>query len=52
VDIFSASGELLESIAVPEQPTNVCFGGKNRNQLYITARTSVYRVELDTKGVD
>lgn len=52
VDIFSPSGDLLESINVPEKPSNVCFGGKDRNQLYITARTSIYRVELDTKGVD
>ncbi len=52
VDIFSPSGELLESIEVPEKPSNVCFGGKDRDQLYITARTSIYRVELDTEGVD
>ncbi|MDE5416990.1 SMP-30/gluconolactonase/LRE family protein [Labilibaculum sp. DW002] len=52
VDIFSPSGELLESISVPEKPSNLCFGGKNRNQLFITARTSIYRVKLDTKGVD
>jgi gluconolactonase len=52
VDIFSPSGELLESIVVPEKPSNLCFGGKDRNQLYITARTSIYRVELDTEVVD
>jgi gluconolactonase len=52
VDIFSPSGELLESIVVPEKPSNLCFSGKDRNQLFITARTSIYRVELDTEGVD
>ena len=52
VDIFSSSGELLESIQVPEKPSNVCFGGKDRNQLYITARTSIYRAELNSRGVD
>ncbi|MCB2219081.1 MAG: SMP-30/gluconolactonase/LRE family protein [Bacteroidetes bacterium] len=52
VDIFSPSGDLLTSIEVPEKPSNVCFGGKNRNQLYITARTSIYRVELNARGVD
>lgn len=52
IDIFSPSGELLESIEVPERPSNLCFGGRNRNQLFITARTSIYRVELNTKGVD
>lgn len=52
VDIYSASGHLIDSIEVPERPSNVCFGGKERNQLFITARTSIYRVNLDTKGVD
>ncbi len=52
VDIFSPEGELKESIPVPENPSNVCFGGKDRNQLFITARTSLYRVKLNTKGVD
>lgn len=52
IDIFSPSGLLLESIEVPEKPSNLCFGGKNRNQLFITARTSIYRVELNTEGVD
>lgn len=52
VDIFSPSGQLLKTIDVPEAPTNVTFGGKERNQLYITAQTSLYRVELNKKGVD
>jgi len=52
VDIFSPSGKLLESIEVPEKPSNLCFGGKDRNQLFITARTSIYRIELDAEGVD
>jgi len=52
VDIFSPSGELIESIEVPEKPSNVCFGGKKRNLLFITARTSLYRIELNTQGVD
>jgi gluconolactonase len=52
IDIFSPSGKLLESIAVPEKPSNLCFSGKYRNQLFITARTSIYRVVLNTEGVD
>lgn len=52
VDIFSPTGELLSSIGVPQQPSNLCFGGKERNQLFITARTSIYRVELNAQGVD
>lgn len=52
VDVFSKSGDLIKTIEVPEVPTNVCFGGKDRHQLFITAQTSLYRVELNTKGVD
>ncbi|MEZ5195993.1 MAG: SMP-30/gluconolactonase/LRE family protein [Bacteroidales bacterium] len=52
VEIFSPSGVLLETIEVPEKPTNVCFSGKNRNFLFITARSSVYRIEMNINGVD
>ena len=52
VDVYSPSGELLHSIQVPEKPSNVCFGGEKRNELYITARTSIYRIKLNTQGVD
>lgn len=53
VDIFSSQGQFLDSIPVPERPANVCFGGNENNELYITARTSLYRVKLlDAKGVD
>ena len=52
IDIFSPLGELLESIAVPEKPSNLCFSGADRSQLFITARTSIYRIKLDAEGVD
>lgn len=52
VDIFSPTGELLESIKVPERVSNLCFTGKDRNQLFITALTSIYRIQLNTQGVD
>ena len=52
VEVFSPEGEMIQSIPIPEQPSNVCFGGKNRNELFITARTSLYRVELNTKGIN
>lgn len=51
IDVFSTEGELIASVSIPEQPANVCFGGKDMNDLYITARTSLYRVGLNKKGV-
>ncbi len=52
VDIYSKEGNHLKTIEIPEAPTNVCFGGKNRELLFITAHTSLYRIGLDAKGVD
>ncbi|MDD2381082.1 MAG: SMP-30/gluconolactonase/LRE family protein [Mariniphaga sp.] len=50
--VYSPNGELIEEIEVPEGPSNVCFGGKKRNILFITARTSVYTLKMKVKGVN
>jgi sugar lactone lactonase YvrE len=42
VKIYSPLGVLIDSIAVPEKTTNLYWGDKYRNTLYITAGTSVY----------
>lgn len=52
VSVFNPKGENIAKIEVPEQPSNVCFGGKNRNILFITARTSVYTLKMKVKGVN
>ena len=49
VDIYSQKGKLLKTIEIPEAPTNLTFSGKTKGQLYITARTSLYRLRLDLK---
>lgn len=52
VRIYSPDGILLDSIALPESPTNACFGGgPQRKTLYITAPSSVYAMEMKTHGV-
>jgi gluconolactonase len=50
--VYNPKGELIETIEVPEKPSNVCFGGKKRNTLFITARTSIYTLKMKVKGVD
>jgi gluconolactonase len=50
--VYSSEGKLVQEIDVPENPSNVCFGGKKRNILFITARTSVYTVKTKVSGVD
>lgn len=50
--VYNPKGELIKEIEVPEKPSNLCFGGKKRNILFITARTSVYTLKMKVKGVD
>lgn len=45
VQVFSPAGELLGRIPIPESPANLCWGDAGHS-LYITARTSLYRVRL------
>lgn len=52
VSVFDKTGKKIQTIEVPEQPANVCFGGKDRKTLFITARTGLYSVRMRTKGVD
>jgi gluconolactonase len=52
VTVFDKAGKQIEQIAVPEPWTaNVCFGGKDRNTLFITASTRLYAVKTRVKGV-
>ena len=50
VAVYNKAGEKIESIAVPEQPANVTFGGRDNQTLSITARTSLYAVRMRVKG--
>jgi gluconolactonase len=53
VSVYAPSGDKIRQIDVPEPWTaNVCFGGKNRQDLFITATKSLYRIKLQVKGVD
>lgn len=51
VHCIAPDGRLLGKILVPELVSNVCFGGRARHQLFITATTSIYAVTLNRKGV-
>ena len=50
--VYNPAGELIKEIEFPEQPANVCFGGKKRNILFVTARTGVYTLKMKVRGVD
>jgi gluconolactonase len=48
--IWDAKGNHLGTIEMPEQPANLNWGDKDYRTLYITATTSVYRLEMKTQG--
>ncbi|MDE2791078.1 MAG: SMP-30/gluconolactonase/LRE family protein [Paracoccaceae bacterium] len=51
VHCISPNSELLGKILVPELVSNVCFGGRAKHELYVTATTSIYRVSLNRQGI-
>jgi gluconolactonase len=51
VTVFSPAGEFLEHIPVEAAWTaNVCFGGKDRQTLFITASQALYTLRMRVKG--
>jgi gluconolactonase len=50
IAVYSPEGKLLATIPVAETPSNCAFGDPDLQTLYITARTSLYRVRLSAKG--
>jgi gluconolactonase len=51
VQVIDPKGNKIETIAVPEVPANLCFGGKDMKTLFITARTGFYAVKTRVHGV-
>jgi len=52
VTVFNPAGEQIEHIPIHEAWTgNICFGGKDRRLLFITASTSIYGLRMAVKGV-
>jgi gluconolactonase len=48
--VHAGDGRLIETIPVPEPPANLTFGGPDRRTLFITARTSLYRIAMKVRG--
>src|SRR5580692_11365652 len=48
--VWDAKGNHIGTIVMPEQPANLNWGDKDYRTLYITATTSVYRLEMKTQG--
>jgi gluconolactonase len=51
IQVYSPDGKPLGMIPLQETPSNCAFGDPDLGSLYVTARTSVYRVRLGVKGI-
>jgi gluconolactonase len=53
VTVYDPSGKKIAHIAVPEKWTaNLCFGGKGKRVLFITASEGIYVLPMRVKGVE
>jgi len=52
VTVFNKTGQQIKNIKIDEPWTaNVCFGGSDMKSLFITAKTGLYRIKMNVKGV-
>lgn len=53
VTIYDPAGKQIEHIEVPSKWTaNLCFGGKEKDVLVITASESLYVIKMNVRGVE
>ncbi|MDH3510619.1 MAG: SMP-30/gluconolactonase/LRE family protein [Gammaproteobacteria bacterium] len=52
IEVFGLDGSALASLAMPERPANLAFGDPDGRTLFITARTSLYKVRTTTAGCE
>ena len=48
--VIDSNGQCLGRIMLPEIPSNLAWGDTDRKSLYITARSSIYRLRLAVPG--
>ena len=51
VRVFTPKGEPIGHIRLPERCANLCFGGRHRNRLFMTASHGLYALYVNTQGV-
>ena len=50
VHVFAPNGDRIGQIRLPEICSNVCFGGRKRNRLFMTGSQSLYAVYTEAQG--
>jgi sugar lactone lactonase YvrE len=48
--VYDSAGKYLETIEIPERPSQLLFGGADGKTLFIAARSSLYAVQTRYKG--
>lgn len=51
ITVYSPEGELLETITFPLAPANMTFGGPDGDVLYVTARSTLFALQMNVKGM-
>ncbi len=51
VMVFNPEGTAIGRIALPERCANLCFGGRDRNRLFMAASHGLYALYVNTRGV-
>jgi gluconolactonase len=50
VMIFDPEGQLIGRIALPERYANLCFGGRQRNRLFMACGHGLYALYVNAQG--
>ncbi|WP_316751557.1 SMP-30/gluconolactonase/LRE family protein [Pedobacter gandavensis] len=50
--IFNDKGQMIARIKVPHGPSNLCFSGRDKDVLFITAREAIYTLPMKVKGIE
>ena len=48
--VYDSAGKYRERIAIPHEPTNLCFAGPDHRTLFITARPAIYTLRMRVTG--
>jgi gluconolactonase len=51
VHVFAPDGTRIARIHLPEPCSNLCFGGRKRNRLFMTGSQSLYSLYVEAQGV-
>jgi gluconolactonase len=51
IRVFNEKSKYMGIINTPEEPANIAWGGNDWKSMFITARTSLYCVQLEVSGI-